>query len=409
MIDHTRAEALKIEEIKATKLYLYLFYSMYLGYDFIYYYVLPKFTERQIGVPEGGLGFYPYIFLVLLLPVAYYFTKKGKPFSIKYIYFFTFLIIDISINILRYWGTENLFRSGNIVEVLIVLFTPIFVNKRYFWIVSIVMFLKYVGYGLLFKSPNVLIPSVLMLCFSIVGYILLSRFISYINGMIKAYEESRQKENLAVIGQMAASIAHEIRNPLSALKGFTQLQQEKDPSEDNFYPIMLNEIDRINMIVSDLLIMGKPNGITRQEAKIGNILHYVVSIIKPQAVRQGIEIHIKTDVDLPAICCDENQLKQVFINLLKNAVEAMPDGGNIIIKALFVKDAFKISIEDEGVGIPSDKIAKLGEPFYTTKENGTGLGFMVTKKIIEEHGGKISVQSMRKKGTKVDVYLPASQ
>ncbi|MFS0637977.1 ATP-binding protein [Mesobacillus foraminis] len=409
MIDHTRAEALKIEEIKATKLYLYLFYFMYLGYDFIYYYVLPLFNERQIGVPEGGLGFYPYIFLVLLLPVAYYLTKKGKPFAIKYIYFFTFLIIDMSINILRYWGTENVFRNGNIVEILIVLFTPIFVNKRYFWIVSIVMFLKYLSYGLLFKSPNVLIPAVLMLCFSIVSYILLTRFMSYINGMIKAYEESRQKENLAVIGQMAASIAHEIRNPLSALKGFTQLQQEKDASEDNFYPIMLNEIDRINMIVSDLLIIGKPNGITRHEAKIGNILHYVVSIIKPQAVRQGIEIHLETAVDVPAICCDENQLKQVFINLLKNAVEAMPDGGNIFIKALFVKDAFRISIKDEGVGIPSDKIAKLGEPFYTTKENGTGLGFMVTKKIIEEHGGKISVQSIRKKGTKVDVYLPAAQ
>ncbi|MBT2758388.1 GHKL domain-containing protein [Mesobacillus foraminis] len=407
MIDHTRAEALKIEEIKATKLYLYLFYFMYFGYDFIYYYVLPLFIERKMGVPDEGLSYFPYLFHLLLLLVAYYFTKKGNPFSIKYIYFFSFLILDFINSILRYWGTSNEFKTGNIVEILIVLFAPLFVNKGYFWLVSIGMILKYIVYGLLFKSPSLILPVVLLLFFSIVGYILLTRFNSYINGMIKAYENSRQKENLAVIGQMAASIAHEIRNPLSALKGFTQLQQEKDMSKDNFYPIMLNEIDRINMIVSDLLIIGKPNGSTRNKAEIGNIIHYVVSIIKPQAVRQGVKIHIQKDPDLPPILCDENQLKQVFINLLKNAVEAMPDGGNIYIKVQAAKDSLVVSIKDEGVGIPGDKIEKLGEPFYTTKENGTGLGFMVTKKIIEEHGGKIAVQSVKNKGATVDVSLPA--
>ena len=226
--------------------------------------------------------------------------------------------------------------------------------------------------------------------------------------MVYAYSDAKQKEKLAVVGQMAASIAHEIKNPLSSLKGFTQLQQERDKENENYYPIMLNEIDRINSIVSDLLILGKPNGSTKTYVSLEEILNYVVSINELQASRQCITIRTEIEKPLPNIYCDENQMKQVFLNLLKNSIESMLDGGNIVIKAQLKANQFIISVHDEGEGIPHEQIEKLGEPFYTSKPNGTGLGLMVTKKILEEHNGKLEISSIPKRGTKIDVILPES-
>jgi len=407
MNDGTREEVLRIEEVKAVKLFTLLFYFVYIGYDFAYYYLFPFYNQGEIGLPDKGLGYYLYGALFLLLPIVPYLIKKGQPFLIKYIYFYAFLLLDVINNLLIYWGTDSPYMNGNLVEVLFLIFSPIFVNKRFFWIITVSLVLKYIMYGALFHTATVLFPILLVLFLALFGWIVLTRFISYINGMIFAYEEGKQKEKLAVVGQMAASIAHEIKNPLSALKGFTQLQLEKDKSNENFYPIMLNEIDRINLIVSDLLILGKPSGATKTQVRIEEILKYVVSIIEPQASRQIITLRTEIAGPLPYVYCDENQLKQVFLNLIKNSVESMVDGGFIDIKARFTNKEFVISVQDEGEGIPQEQVEKLGEPFYTTKPNGTGLGLMVTKKIIEEHNGKLEISSTPKKGTKVTIILPA--
>jgi signal transduction histidine kinase len=403
----TREQTLRIEEIKAIKLFLTLFYTVFIGYDITYYYVLPYFDKtRVIGFPDGGLGFFSHILLLFLLPAAVYMAKKGDPFRIKYMYFIAFLLIEFADNFLVYWGSGKQYSTGNIVEILFLLFAPIFVNKTFFWFIFSVMTLKYVAYGFLFQTTGVMVPIVLMVFFGTFGFILLTRIVSYVNGMVRLYEDSQQKEKLAVVGQMAASIAHEIKNPLSALKGFTQLQQERDGSTENFYPIMLNEIDRINLIVSDLLIIGKPNSSSKQPASIGKILTYVTSIIEPQAVRQSVNIHVEIKDHVPKIYCDENQIKQVFINLVKNAVESMPDGGVVTIEVQYSHNDFFINVSDGGEGIPADIIAKLGEPFFTTKPNGTGLGLMVTKKIIEEHGGKFDIRNNPDKGATVQIILP---
>jgi signal transduction histidine kinase len=407
MNDGTREEVLKIEEIKAIKLFTLLFYFVYIGYDFAYYYLFPYINQGDIGLPDKGLGYYLYGALVLLLPIVPYLIKKGQPFLIKYIYFYAFLLLDFINNLLIYWGSDKPYMSGNFVEVLFLIFSPIFVNKRFFWVITASMVLKYGVYGLLFHSASVFLPIMMILFLALFSWIVLTRFISYINGMILAYDDGKRKEKLAVVGQMAASIAHEIKNPLSALKGFTQLQFEKDQSDENFYPIMLNEIDRINLIVSDLLILGKPTGATKTQVRIEEILKYVISIIEPQASRQFITLRTEIAGPLPYIYCDENQLKQVFLNLIKNSVESMVDGGFIDIKARFINNHLIIRVQDEGEGIPQEQVDKLGEPFYTTKPNGTGLGLMVTKKIIEEHNGKLEISSSPKKGTKVTVTLPA--
>lgn len=406
MNEGTKKEVLKNEEVKAMKLFIPLFYVIYIGYDQVYYYVIPLLYEEPTGLPDHGLGFLMYIFLFLVFPVSVFLMKKRSPFLIKYLYFFAFLFLDLIDNLLKFWGTDTAYMNGNIIEVLFLIFAPTFVNKRFFWITVISLTIKYAVLGILFQTSNVVVPIAFILFLSIFGFLLLSRFISYLNGLVNAYEDAKQKEKLAVVGQMAAAIAHEIKNPLSALKGFTQLQQERDKINENYYPIMLNEIDRINLIVSDLLILGKPTGLTKSYVRIEEILSYVISINELQASRHSIIIRTEIEEQLPYLYCDENQMKQVFLNLIKNSIESMVDGGNIDIKAKLKDNQFIVSVQDEGTGIPKEVLDNLGKPFFTTKQNGTGLGLMVTRRIIEEHEGRLMIRSTGKEGTAIDVVLP---
>lgn len=402
---NTRDEVLILEENKAIKLFIWLFYFIYIGYDLFYYFVFPKYTHKPIGLPDGGLGFFVYVLLLALLPFAIYYIKIRNPFPIKYIFLLFYILIEFSDYYLIYYGKDIPFRGGHVIELFFILFSPIFVNKKYFWLVVSSLVLKYLTYGLLFHSRNILLATVLIIFISIVAYILLTRFYSYVNSLTKAYEDSRENEKLVVIGQMATAIAHEIRNPLSSLKGFTQLQQEKDKGDEQYYSIMLNEIDRINAIVSDLLILGKPNTALKSPKDLGDIIKYVFSVVQPQANRLNIDIELELN-DSSILLCDENHMKQVFINIIKNAMEAMPNGGTVRVLSESKGGFAEVVIIDEGCGIEPEKVDRLGEPFYTTKQNGNGLGLMVTKKIIEEHGGEFSIMSELNKGTMVLVKLP---
>ncbi|MHB8172583.1 MAG: ATP-binding protein, partial [Thermincolia bacterium] len=136
----------------------------------------------------------------------------------------------------------------------------------------------------------------------------------------------------------------------------------------------------------------------------------IVALLNTQAIISNIRIVTEYDINLPSIDCDENQLRQVFVNILKNAIEAMPGGGEILIKVKPAGDNMVlIRFIDEGYGIPEDKMPRIGEPFYTTKENGTGLGLMVSYKIIENHQGRIEVSSKINKGTTFDIILPVAR
>lgn len=393
------------EEVKAVKFFLWTFYIILVPYDFVYYYLVPYFNKQEVGLPLGGLGFFFHIFLFALIPLATYLVKKGQPEKIKYIYFIAFVMLDVVNNMMIYWGTKEQFGSGHVLEIYFILFSPIFVSSRFFWTMTIGFFLKYSITGLIFQSGEVLVPMGLIIFISAIAWILLNRFQSYVKAITSIFEDLRQKEKLAVIGQMATAIAHEIKNPLSSLKGFTQLQQEKDKGDEQYYPIMLNEIDRINAIVNDLLILGKPNTGVKTPKKLIDIIQYVISVIDPHAQRKEIQIKYEVD-DSTVLLCDENQMKQVFINLIKNAMEAMPNGGTVYVQSKIDGRLALVSVTDEGCGIPPEILAKLGEPFYTTKQNGNGLGLMVTKKIIEEHEGTFNIQSELDKGTTVTISVP---
>ncbi|KAF9118703.1 hypothetical protein BGX30_004401, partial [Mortierella sp. GBA39] len=222
----------------------------------------------------------------------------------------------------------------------------------------------------------------------------------------QAEEMLRKTEMLSAVGQLAAGIAHEIRNPLTALKGFTKLMSNKGTGNDSYIGIMLNELNRIEQIVSELLVLAKPQAVDFVQMDLEPILHDVIMLLESQANMNNVEMNIDLKPGMRVVCV-ENQLKQVFINVLKNAIEAMPRGGEVNIQAS-LSDNHNIIVRfaDNGSGIPESKLAKLGEPFYSTKDKGTGLGLMVSYKIIENHQGAIRFESVEGEGTTVTITIP---
>ncbi|WP_054955422.1 PAS domain S-box protein [Paenibacillus dakarensis] len=220
----------------------------------------------------------------------------------------------------------------------------------------------------------------------------------------------RRSEKLTTVGQLAAGVAHEIRNPLTTLRGFLQFQQQTQKVNPSHIDLMLSELDRINLIVSEFLILAKPQAVRFQYKDLRIIMNDVISLLDSQAHLYGIQLRLR-NADAPLfVHCEENQLKQVFINVLKNALEAMPDGGYVTIE--FSKpnsDQIAVSITDKGKGIPEELLPHVGEPFITNKEDGTGLGLMVSQRIIQGHQGVLEIESEEGKGTTVTILLPSAE
>jgi PAS domain S-box-containing protein len=216
----------------------------------------------------------------------------------------------------------------------------------------------------------------------------------------------QKSEKLALLGQMAAGIAHEIRNPLTSIKGFVQLFKS-DHQKDEYYDIVLAELDRINTIVGEFLVMAKPTAAVFAEKDVLVLIQDVITLISTQSIMNNVQVFTDYESPLPMISCEENQLKQVFLNLMKNSIEAMPNGGKIEV-SIKEKGEGKVSIQiiDDGIGIPQERMSTLGEPFYTTKEKGTGLGLMTCYRIIESHKGELIIQSEVNAGTTIEIILP---
>nr|WP_262370624.1 PAS domain-containing sensor histidine kinase [Sutcliffiella horikoshii] len=219
----------------------------------------------------------------------------------------------------------------------------------------------------------------------------------------------RKSDTLTVVGELAAGIAHEIRNPMTALKGFIQLLQNS-MGEDQYamyFDVITSELKRIESIITEFLVLAKPQAISYQRKNATVIMKETLDLLSAQASLENVQFITSIEEGLPDIYCEPNQLKQVFINILKNAIEVMPKGGTVSVALEKIEgEQVLISIRDEGTGIPEDKLKKLGEPFYTTKERGTGLGLMVSYKIVEEHNGTIEVSSKLGKGTTFHIKLP---
>ncbi|MGG4505092.1 ATP-binding protein [Heyndrickxia sporothermodurans] len=181
-----------------------------------------------------------------------------------------------------------------------------------------------------------------------------------------------------------------------------QIQKQKE-----YYDLVLNELERINIILGEFLVLAKPSVVVFKEIDVKKLIKDVVTLINSQLMLNNVQIKVEMDEHIPSISCEETQMKQVFINILKNSIEAMPNGGIIEIKVQEKKKGkLSICIIDQGTGIPSDRISTLGEPFYTTKEKGTGLGLMTCIRIIESHNGTFHISSELNKGTTVEITIP---
>jgi signal transduction histidine kinase len=227
----------------------------------------------------------------------------------------------------------------------------------------------------------------------------------------KAREKQvQQMEKLSVVGELAAGIAHEIRNPLTSLKGFAKIVKERVNDQDliQYLDIMLDEMDRINEIVNEFMFIAKPNEhVNFQFANLNKLLSNCIQFMEPQANLKSIKIELSIESEIN-IHCDQNQIKQVLINLLQNAIEATNDSGHHIDVVL--KEAsdqrVSITIKDKGCGISDIRFNRLFEPFYSTKEKGTGLGLITCKRIIDLHQGSIDIESKLGEGTTISIFLP---
>lgn len=221
----------------------------------------------------------------------------------------------------------------------------------------------------------------------------------------------RKSEMFHVLGELAAGVAHEIRNPMTSLKGFIQLLEASVEGYTMYFKIILSELDRIESIVNEFLVLAKPQAIQYQYYNVIKIMKDTIDLLSAQAALENVRIHTFFSEETMNIFCEPNQIKQVFINIVKNAIEVMAGGGNIMIRISQEPDTpfVKVSIRDEGEGIPEERLEKLGQPFYTSKERGTGLGLMVSYKIVKEHGGKIVVDSKVGQGTVFHIYLPTQE
>jgi len=214
------------------------------------------------------------------------------------------------------------------------------------------------------------------------------------------------------LGQLAAGIAHEIRNPLTSINILIHSLTGNYPAGDSQredLKVIAEEINRINQIVDQFLRFAKPAPPRLEKAEVLPIIEETLQLLRPQIEKQRIQIQ-KEFQPLPLILMDREQMKQAILNLLLNAVQAMPKGGRLSLKGDLPNEDrwMKLSIQDSGVGIPGEDIGKLFDPFFSTKEGGIGLGLSITHRIIDQHDGKIEVESAPGKGTLFTVWLPVS-
>jgi signal transduction histidine kinase len=231
----------------------------------------------------------------------------------------------------------------------------------------------------------------------------------------------RRAENLASLTTLAAGVAHEIKNPLGAISIHLQLlrkaldkkekrkEPETDALVDKYFSVLNEEVDRLNGIVIDFLFAVRPMSLELCEGDLNALISALGEFIRTELEQSNIRLLLELDDKLPPVLFDERYMKQVLLNLIKNAQAAMPKGGLLTIATVGSDSEIRISVCDTGTGISQENLKKIFEPYFTTKGNGTGLGLTLVYKIIREHQGEMSVDSRVGEGTDFEIILPVYQ
>jgi signal transduction histidine kinase len=227
--------------------------------------------------------------------------------------------------------------------------------------------------------------------------------------IIAIEEQLRRSEKLSTLGEMAAVLAHEIRNPLGSIRGTAEILRDDylpgDPKHE-FIEIQIKETERLNHVVEDFLRMARQQPLELRDCSILEELETIVTLVAKDAQNRGVSLHFEPKAEETIMRGDGEKLRQAFLNIVINALQATPSGGSVTIALSRGASGLAITFRDNGSGIAPDNLQRIFEPFYTTKADGTGLGLAVTRKIIEGHGGTLDIESEAGRGTTVMVQLP---
>ncbi|MCK4233599.1 PAS domain-containing protein, partial [candidate division WOR-3 bacterium] len=240
----------------------------------------------------------------------------------------------------------------------------------------------------------------------IIGATGLIRDLTLIN---KLKEDLQEKERLKIIGDLASGVAHEIRNPLNALRlSIGKLKSDKKRETNELLKIITDEIGRIEKTVEDFLSFTRPFTLRLSNVKLNQILNEIMSLMEEKAIIKNIIMKKEFEV-IPVILGDETELRRVFMNIIRNSIDASSDGGEILVKTICYNESVEVRIKDTGIGISKEDLKRIFNPYFSKKKGGTGLGMNIAKRIIEGHKGTISIESEVNKGTEVIIRLPVTE
>lgn len=227
--------------------------------------------------------------------------------------------------------------------------------------------------------------------------------------IIAIEEQLRRSEKLSTLGEMAAVLAHEIRNPLGSIRGTAEILRDDyrpgDPKHE-FIEIQIKETERLNHVVEDFLRMARQQPVELRDCSIREELETIVTLVAKDAQDRGLSLRLEPAAGPAIIRGDGEKLRQAFLNIVINALQATPSGGSVQIAYQQSDSGWEITFRDSGPGIDAETKARIFEPFFTTKPDGTGLGLAITRKIIEGHGGRLDIESGVGQGTTVSITLP---
>jgi two-component system sensor histidine kinase HydH len=239
------------------------------------------------------------------------------------------------------------------------------------------------------------------------GHVLLFRDLTQIQELKR---EVLRSQRLASVGRLAAGVAHELRNPLSSIKGFATYFKDRYrdiPQDQETATIMIQEVERLNRVIGQLLEFARPVTIDPKPTSLSSLIRHTLRLVEQDAQQKSIQVHQHVSSDVGDLAIDPDRFKQVLLNLYLNALESMETGGILSVTAERMRDtdSVQVTVSDTGKGIDPDHLAHVFDPYFTTKASGTGLGLAIAHKVVESHGGQISVRSERGQGTTVVISL----